>query len=88
MEPPSSAPASGDASKPLPSPKTTDNGSGDAGQNPPPVFALPYRIVYAVATQDAVMIFDTQQQTPLCVVSNLHFATFTDLTWYVYPHRE
>lgn len=81
MEPPSSAPASGDASKPAPSPKTTDNGSGDAA---PPVFALPYRIVYAVATQDAVMIFDTQQQTPLCVVSNLHFATFTDLTWYVY----
>jgi chromatin assembly factor 1 subunit B len=42
---------------------------------------LPYRIVYAVATQDAVMVYDTQQQTPICVVSNLHFATFTDLTW-------
>ncbi|CRG90017.1 putative WD repeat-containing protein C26H5,03 [Talaromyces islandicus] len=44
-------------------------------------FALPYRVVYAVATQDAVLIYDTQQQTPLCVVSNLHYATFTDLTW-------
>ncbi|KAF9888325.1 hypothetical protein FE257_008758 [Aspergillus nanangensis] len=49
--------------------------------SPAPVFSLPYRIVYAVATQDAVMVYDTQQQTPLCVVSNLHFATFTDLTW-------
>ncbi|KAL3474732.1 WD40-repeat-containing domain protein [Aspergillus californicus] len=48
---------------------------------PPPVFSLPYRMVYAVATQDAVMVYDTQQQAPLCVVSNLHFATFTDLTW-------
>jgi chromatin assembly factor 1 subunit B len=53
--------------------------------NPPPgpvsAFALPYRMVYAVATQDAVHIYDTQQQKPLCIVSNLHFATFTDLTW-------
>ncbi|EGE06862.1 chromatin assembly factor 1 subunit B [Trichophyton equinum CBS 127.97] len=47
----------------------------------PPVFALPYRMVYAVATQDAVLVYDTQQQTPLCVVNNLHFATFTDLSW-------
>lgn len=48
---------------------------------PPPAFGLPYRIVYAVATQDAIHVYDTQQQKPLCVVSNLHYATFTDLTW-------
>lgn len=44
-------------------------------------FKLPYRVVFAVATGDAVMIYDTQQQTPLAVLSNLHYATFTDLTW-------
>lgn len=48
---------------------------------PPPAFGLPYRIVYAVATQDAVYVYDTQQQRPLCIISNLHYATFTDLTW-------
>ncbi|KAL1625095.1 Chromatin assembly factor 1 subunit [Neofusicoccum ribis] len=48
---------------------------------PPMAFSLPYRMVYAVATQDAVHIYDTQQQKPLCIVSNLHFATFTDLAW-------
>ena len=48
---------------------------------PPSAFNLPYRIVYAVATQDAVYVYDTQQQKPLCIVSNLHFATFTDLSW-------
>ncbi|OJD33715.1 wd40 repeat-like protein [Diplodia corticola] len=48
---------------------------------PPTAFSLPYRMVYAVATQDAVHIYDTQQQKPLCIVSNLHFATFTDLAW-------
>jgi chromatin assembly factor 1 subunit B len=39
-------------------------------------------MVYAAATEDAVLLYDTQQQTPLCIVSNLHCATFTDLTWY------
>ncbi|KAF8473917.1 WD40-repeat-containing domain protein [Kalaharituber pfeilii] len=48
---------------------------------PNAAFALPYRMVYAVATQDAVLIYDTHQQTPICVVSNLHYAAFTDLTW-------
>ncbi|CAI6336928.1 unnamed protein product [Periconia digitata] len=56
-----------------------------SSSNPPPgpvsAFALPYRMVYAVATQDAIHVYDTQQQKPLCIVSNLHFATFTDLTW-------
>lgn len=55
--------------------------SASSGPGPTPAFALPYRVVYAVATQDAVLIYDTQQQTPLCIVSNLHYATFTDLTW-------
>ena len=66
------------------SPKPSD---GDAPApppaGPPSAFNLPYRMVYAVATQDAVHIYDTQQQKPLCIVSNLHFAPFTDLTWYV-----
>ncbi|KAF2863293.1 WD40 repeat-like protein [Piedraia hortae CBS 480.64] len=48
---------------------------------PTPAFGLPYRIVYAVATQDSVHIYDTQQSHPICIVSNLHYATFTDLTW-------
>uniref|UniRef100_A0A093VI89 Putative WD repeat-containing protein C26H5.03 n=1 Tax=Talaromyces marneffei PM1 TaxID=1077442 RepID=A0A093VI89_TALMA len=55
MEPP---PSSGDQSKPVVSSKT-DN------ESPSSAFALPYRLVYAVATQDAVLIYDTQQQTPL-----------------------
>lgn len=48
---------------------------------PKPAFSLPYRMVYAVATQDSVLLYDTQQLTPICIVSNLHCATFTDLAW-------
>ena len=86
--PPSSHPSK-ETSKLAPSDaQTTPTKPGDSESSTPPAgpqpaFALPYRIVYAVATQDAVYVYDTQQQTPICVVSNLHYATFTDLTWYV-----
>jgi chromatin assembly factor 1 subunit B len=85
MEPPPIAAvfpqSTGDSPVPTTSPKTQDAENGSSTSGPPPAFALPYRIVYAVATQDAVLIYDTQQQKPICVVSNLHYATFTDLTW-------
>ena len=45
------------------------------------MFALPYRMVYAVATQNAVMIYDTQQATPIARVSNIHYTGLTDLSW-------
>ena len=45
------------------------------------LFALPYRMVYAVATQNAVMIYDTQQSTPIARVSNIHYTGLTDLSW-------
>lgn len=57
--------------------------TGASTPGPKPAFSLPYRMVYAVATQDSVLLYDTQQKTPICVVSNLHCATFTDLAWYV-----
>lgn len=78
MEPPTSAHNAGDPAKIN---QTSKDESPSTTPGPMPVFALPYRIVYAVATQDSVLVYDTQQQAPICVVSNLHFATFTDLTW-------
>lgn len=68
--------------RPTSSPRPNDSESSMSASGPAPAFALPYRVVYAVATQDAVLVYDTQQMTPIIVVSNLHFATFTDLTWY------
>lgn len=62
-------------------PKKLELATDGASTGPTMAFALPYRMVYAVATQDSVLLYDTQQQTPLCIVSNLHCATFTDLTW-------
>ncbi|KAE8226502.1 hypothetical protein CF319_g906 [Tilletia indica] len=48
---------------------------------PPSMIGLPYRMIFAVATQESVWIYDTQQTGPLCCFSNMHYASFTDLTW-------
>jgi chromatin assembly factor 1 subunit B len=79
MEPPRLLPH--DSSGPTSDGKRLEVETSAASPGPPMAFSLPYRMIYAVATQDSVLLYDTQQQTPLCVVSNLHCATFTDLTW-------
>lgn len=61
---------------------------------PPPsgtsVFALPYRMLFAVATMDAIAIHDTQQAGPICLLTKLHYDEFTDMSWCVFffnsPH--
>jgi chromatin assembly factor 1 subunit B len=47
------------------------------------VFALPYRLLYAVACQDSVLLYDTQQAGPIAIFRGLHYAGFTDVSWYV-----
>jgi chromatin assembly factor 1 subunit B len=85
MDPPPLAPSPSPSVTAMTSPRNTDLETGPTNTGlpagPVPAFGLPYRVVYAVATQDAVHVYDTQQTKPICVVSNLHYATFTDLTW-------
>ncbi|XP_011314709.1 chromatin assembly factor 1 subunit B [Fopius arisanus] len=50
-------------------------------QGPVAVFALPYRMIFAVATQKSVLIYDTQQIAPIAVVSNIHYTRLTDVAW-------
>ena len=46
-----------------------------------PIFDLPYRIVYAIASQDAVTIYDTQHEFPIATVTGLHYHHITDICW-------
>ena len=46
--------------------------------------SLQYRMVYAVASLDSVLLYDTQHHAPFGFVSNIHYAGITDLTWYMY----
>lgn len=44
---------------------------------------LPYRMVFAVATQSSILLYDTQQTSPIGVVSLIHYGRLNDLSWYV-----
>ncbi|XP_014473067.1 PREDICTED: chromatin assembly factor 1 subunit B [Dinoponera quadriceps] len=48
---------------------------------PVSVIALPYRMVFAVATQDSVLFYDTQQTWPIAMVSNIHYGRLNDISW-------
>jgi len=45
------------------------------------LFELKQRTIYAVATHETILIYDTQQSSPICMFGSLHFAAFTDLAW-------
>lgn len=46
-----------------------------------PLFDLPYRMIYAIATLDTVVLYDTQRIGALAIVGQIHYANLTDLTW-------
>ena len=46
-----------------------------------PAFDLPFRMIYAVISKESVIIYDTQQFSPISIFSNLHWAGFTDASW-------
>ncbi|XP_034742099.1 chromatin assembly factor 1 subunit B [Etheostoma cragini] len=58
--------------------KKDEDGSSQAL---PDVFQLPYRMVFAVASEDSIFLYDTQQTLPFGLVSNIHYHTLSDLTW-------
>ncbi|PWN87604.1 WD40 repeat-like protein [Acaromyces ingoldii] len=61
--------------------KRPSSSSSSSKATPVSMIGLPYRMIFAVATHDSVWIYDTQQGGPLCCFSNMHYASFTDLTW-------
>ena len=74
LRPPTPSPSI--PSTPIMHPVTPSTGS---------VFALPYRMLFAVVTMDTVAIYDTQQSGPICLLTKLHYDEFTDMTWCVLP---
>lgn len=42
---------------------------------------LPYKLVFAVATTNEVLVYDTQETAPIAVIGNLHYSPITDLAW-------
>lgn len=63
-------------------PSTVVDGS-DKPETATGILDLKARTIYALATHDTILLYDTQQEAPICMFSSLHFAAFTDLAWYV-----
>ena len=80
LEPPT--PAASKPSTPGPTHATLASEPKLAAQ-PTSIFALPYRMLFAVVTMDTVSIYDTQQASPVCILTKLHYDEFTDVTWFV-----
>ena len=40
-------------------------------------------MVFAVATLNSVLLYDTQQTAPFGFVGSIHYAALTDVTWYI-----
>eukprot|EP00051_Salpingoeca_urceolata_P030626 m.492877 g.492877 ORF g.492877 m.492877 type:complete len:645 (-) comp34501_c0_seq1:50-1984(-) len=54
----------------------------DDSESTVPMFkGLQHRIVFAVATLHAVMLYCTEQLAPFAILANLHLAPLSDLTW-------
>ena len=46
------------------------------------MFDIPYVIVFAIATADAVFIYSTESISPIAVVGGIHYSLLTDLAWF------
>ncbi|KAM6222354.1 chromatin assembly factor 1 subunit B [Rhynchocyon petersi] len=56
--------------------------TGTSSQEPSQeLMSLPYRVVFAVASEDSVLLYDTQQSFPFGYVSNIHYHTLSDISW-------
>jgi len=61
--------------------KNHDGVEAAKNENTGQLFRLPYRMVFAVASENEVLLYDTQQQQPIAYFANLHYHTLSDLTW-------
>ena len=60
-------------------PKVFEERAGE--KKSPPLTDLPYRIIFAVASQDSVCVYDTDETEPICYVAGIHLASITDCAW-------
>ena len=53
----------------------------DGTISPKPLIKLPYRMILAILSTNAIMIYDTQHSHMVSIVRNQHCANLTDIAW-------
>jgi chromatin assembly factor 1 subunit B len=49
----------------------------------PSVYDIPYRMIFAVATETSILLYDTQEKAPFARISRIHYTRLTDVAWYL-----
>ena len=47
----------------------------------PNPYPFDYRLVFAIAAKDKILIYDTQQPYPIAEISDIHYTRLSDLSW-------
>jgi chromatin assembly factor 1 subunit B len=47
----------------------------------PSLYDIPYRMIFAVATENAILLYDTQQTEPFARIARIHYTRLTDVAW-------
>lgn len=47
------------------------------------LFDLPYRMIYAIATNSSILLMDTEHAAPFAYIGDIHYTRLTDLSWYI-----
>jgi chromatin assembly factor 1 subunit B len=45
------------------------------------IFDLPYKMIFAIATIDQVLLYSTSSLLPVAIFGNMHYASITDLSF-------
>ena len=49
--------------------------------DPPAMLALPYRMLFAVATIDNILLYQTQSIMPIAILKSIHYDSINDMSW-------
>lgn len=49
--------------------------------DPPAMLALPYRMMFAIATVDNILLYQTQSIMPVAILKSIHYDSINDMSW-------
>lgn len=49
----------------------------------PSLYDIPYRMIFVVATEKSILLYDTQEKEPFARISRIHYTRLTDVAWYL-----
>lgn len=49
--------------------------------DPPAMLALPYRMMFAIATVDNILLYQTQSIMPIAILKSIHYDSINDMSW-------